>query len=76
VHDPFFDLGGNSLVGMAMVAALEKILDRKIAPAVLFGHPTVAEFAAALDAPADQPGPVAASARGERRRRAGTRIRK
>ena len=76
VHDPFFDLGGNSLVGMAMVAALEKLLDRKIAPAVLFGHPTVAEFAAALDAPADQPGPVAASARGERRRRAGTRIRK
>ncbi len=77
VHDPFFDLGGNSLVGMAMVAALEKLLDRKIAAAVLFGHPTVAEFAAALDAPAaDQPGPVAASARGERRRRAGTRIRK
>lgn len=49
VHDPFFDLGGNSLVGMAMVADIEKRLDRRIAPAVLFEHPTVAAFAAALD---------------------------
>jgi acyl transferase domain-containing protein len=48
VHDPFFDLGGNSLVGMAMVHAVERELDAPIAPAVLFEHPTVAEFAAAL----------------------------
>ncbi|WP_410590355.1 type I polyketide synthase [Amycolatopsis sp. lyj-23] len=75
VHDPFFDLGGNSLVGMAMVAALEKRLDRRIAPAVLFGHPTVAAFAAALT-DTDAPAPRAAttgSARGQRRRLAGTR---
>ncbi|EOD68339.1 type I polyketide synthase [Amycolatopsis vancoresmycina] len=75
VHDPFFDLGGNSLVGMAMVAALEKRLGRKIAPAVLFGHPTVAAFAAALT-DTDAPAPRAAttgSARGQRRRLAGTR---
>jgi NAD(P)-dependent dehydrogenase (short-subunit alcohol dehydrogenase family) len=74
VHDPFFDLGGNSLVGMAMVADIEKRLDRRIAPAVLFEHPTVAAFAAALDG-----GPARATAttardsglaRGERRRRA------
>jgi acyl transferase domain-containing protein len=49
VHDPFFDLGGNSLVGLAMVRALEKELGAAIAPATLFEHPTVAEFAAALD---------------------------
>ncbi len=74
-HDPFFDLGGNSLVGMAMVAALEKRLGRPIAPAVLFGHPTVAAFAAALT-DTDSPAPRAAttgSARGRRRRLAGTR---
>ncbi|WP_410643393.1 SDR family NAD(P)-dependent oxidoreductase [Amycolatopsis sp. lyj-346] len=75
VHDPFFDLGGNSLVGMAMVAALEKRLGLPIAPAVLFGHPTVAAFAAALT-DTDSPAPRAAttgSARGQRRR-AGTRL--
>jgi acyl transferase domain-containing protein len=75
VHDPFFDLGGNSLVGMAMVAALEQRLGLPIAPAVLFGHPTVAAFAAALT-DTDSPAPRAAttgSARGQRRRLAGTR---
>jgi acyl transferase domain-containing protein len=75
VHDPFFDLGGNSLVGMAMVAALEKRLGLPIAPAVLFGHPTVAAFAAALT-DTDSPAPRATttgSARGQRRRLAGTR---
>lgn len=51
VHDPFFDLGGNSLVGMATVHAVEKELDIVIAPATLFAHPTIAEFAAALDHP-------------------------
>jgi acyl transferase domain-containing protein len=69
VHDPFFDLGGTSLVGMAMVAAIEKVVGRAIAPAVLFAHPTVAAFAAELAA-SDQPRPVAGASRGERRRRA------
>ena len=76
IHDPFFDLGGNSLVGMAMVAAIEKQLDRRIAPAVLFEYPTVAAFAAALDgATADRtaagPGHESGSARGARRRARG-----
>ncbi|HEY0495451.1 MAG TPA: SDR family NAD(P)-dependent oxidoreductase [Kutzneria sp.] len=69
VHDPFFDLGGTSLVGMAMVAAIEKVVGRAIAPAVLFAHPTVAAFATELTA-ADQPKPVVGASRGERRRRA------
>ncbi|MDI5967114.1 type I polyketide synthase [Streptantibioticus silvisoli] len=72
VNDPFFDLGGTSLVGMAMVTALERLLDRRIAPALLFEHPTVATFTAALDAAGEEPAAVAAgSSRGERRRRAG-----
>ncbi|MFC0429842.1 type I polyketide synthase [Kutzneria buriramensis] len=69
VNDPFFDLGGTSLVGMAMVTAIEKVVGRPIAPAVLFAHPTVAAFAAELTEP-DQPKPVVGVSRGERRRRA------
>ena len=79
VHDPFFDLGGNSLVGLAMVLAVEKELDVPIAPAVLFEHPTVAAFAAALEradagggdgCAAAQQALATSSARGQRRRRA------
>jgi acyl carrier protein len=76
VDDPFFDLGGNSLVGMAMVLAVEKQLDTTIAPAVLFEHPTVAQFAAAVrpaagtGASTPQDAVAISSARGQRRRRA------
>jgi NAD(P)-dependent dehydrogenase (short-subunit alcohol dehydrogenase family)/acyl carrier protein len=81
IHDPFFDLGGNSLVGMAMVLAVEKELDSAIAPAVLFEHPTVAAFAAALDRAGGQDKTAqelltTSSARGSRRRRARTDSRK
>ncbi|RBM20492.1 type I polyketide synthase [Streptomyces sp. PT12] len=75
VHDPFFDLGGNSLVGMAMVTALERRLDRRIAPAVLFEHPTVAAFAGALDG-GPGPGLATGTARGERRRARNSRTQK
>ncbi len=75
IHDPFFDLGGNSLVGMAMVLAIEKELGVPIAPAVLFEHPTVAAFAAAVDGAggddtAARQALTSSSARGQRRRRA------
>jgi acyl transferase domain-containing protein len=78
VHDPFFDLGGNSLVGMAMVRAVETALGVRIAPAVLFEHPTVAEFAAALDRPDENVEDLlsTSSDRGQRRRRARTGGRK
>jgi len=75
MNDPFFDLGGNSLVGLAMVLAVEKKLDTPIAPAVLFEHPTVAAFAAALGRAGGQDEAAqqlltTSSARGQRRRRA------
>ncbi|MEV0203376.1 acyltransferase domain-containing protein, partial [Nonomuraea sp. NPDC050691] len=80
VHDPFFDLGGNSLVGMAMVLAVEKELGRAVPPALLFEHATVAEFTAALGEAGGAGGDgrdgsgqealAGSSARGERRRRA------
>ncbi|MFF9626468.1 SDR family NAD(P)-dependent oxidoreductase [Streptomyces griseosporeus] len=71
VHDPFFELGGNSLIGMSMVAALEKRLGRPVAPALLFEHPTVAAMAAALAGDAAGAGvPQRAGDRMERRRQA------
>ncbi|MTD15354.1 SDR family NAD(P)-dependent oxidoreductase [Nakamurella sp. YIM 132087] len=76
IRDPFFDLGGNSLVGAAMVRELELRLDRPIPPAALYQHPTVAEFAAALGGPGGGAAEPAAAllagsaARGARRRRA------
>jgi hypothetical protein len=88
VHDPFFDLGGNSLVGLAMLHALEHELATAIPPAVLFEHPTVAEIAAALDRSTSTSSPPSAAGdagsrlidasadRGERRRRARTAGRK
>jgi acyl transferase domain-containing protein len=77
IHDPFFDLGGNSLVGMAMVHAVEKQIDATIAPAVLFEHPTVAQFAAALEQTGDgREALVSSSDRGQRRRRARPATRK
>jgi acyl transferase domain-containing protein len=51
VHDPFFELGGNSLVGLAVVHAVESETSTVIAPATLFGNPTVAQFATALEHP-------------------------
>ncbi|MGX7825906.1 SDR family NAD(P)-dependent oxidoreductase [Actinokineospora sp. 24-640] len=76
VDDPFFDLGGNSLLGMAMVLAIERQLGVAIPPAVLFEHPTVAAFAAAVDGGPGEPAAgggmalTAGSARGARRRKA------
>ncbi|MDT0267350.1 SDR family NAD(P)-dependent oxidoreductase [Streptomyces sp. DSM 44915] len=75
VHDAFFDLGGNSLVGMAMVAEFERRLERPIAPAVLFEHPTVAAFATALDG-GSQPRRATGTTRGEQRRARRSRTRK
>jgi acyl transferase domain-containing protein/acyl carrier protein len=76
VDDPFIDLGGNSLVGMAMVRVLEKELDMPVAPAALFQYPTVAELARWLSEDST-PGAARAGSRtrGEHRRtlRAGRR---
>jgi NAD(P)-dependent dehydrogenase (short-subunit alcohol dehydrogenase family) len=74
VDDPFFELGGNSLVGTAVVRALRKELALPIAPAVLFEHPTVADLARwaaeAAGAGGGPPDPAqsVSTARGERRR--------
>jgi amino acid adenylation domain-containing protein len=52
VHDNFFDLGGNSIRLLAVLAALrERGLDGGLRLVELFRHPTVAALAARLDGP-------------------------
>ncbi|MEO3812450.1 SDR family NAD(P)-dependent oxidoreductase [Sphaerisporangium sp. B11E5] len=72
VHDPFFDLGGNSLVGMSIVRALEEQLRVSVPPAALFEHPTVAELATRIGGEPAGAEPLAARERGRRRRQART----
>ncbi|EKE80856.1 type I polyketide synthase [Idiomarina xiamenensis] len=43
--DNFFDLGGNSLVGLQVVAELRKEFDAELTPVVLYEAPTVAALA-------------------------------
>jgi len=45
-HDNFFHLGGDSLRGMRVVAAVEATLGATLTLEVLFDHPTIAELAA------------------------------
>ncbi|MCP3804694.1 SDR family NAD(P)-dependent oxidoreductase [Allokutzneria sp. A3M-2-11 16] len=76
VHDPFFELGGTSLVGLVVIARLGKEFSVELAAASLFEKPTVAQFAELLReqaAPgAESPAKVlkGSAQRGERRRTA------
>jgi acyl transferase domain-containing protein/acyl carrier protein len=48
VHDNFFDLGGNSLLGLQVVAEISRELGVEVAPVTLFESPTVAALARQL----------------------------
>jgi polyketide synthase 12 len=48
VHDPFFELGGTSLVGMAIATRLERDLGVTLPAASLLERPTVAGLATLL----------------------------
>jgi acyl carrier protein len=48
IHDPFFELGGNSLMGILIIAQLQKALQTPLSAAVLFEYPTIATLAAML----------------------------
>ena len=45
VKDNFFDLGGDSLCAVQLITQVERLSGRAIPPAILFGSPTIAQFA-------------------------------
>lgn len=70
-HDNFFDLGGNSVRLLAVLAALQEHPEyRDLTLIDLFRHPTVAAVAAHLDRTAEQSAPHEEAARRGSDRRA------
>jgi acyl carrier protein len=65
IHDNFFDLGGDSMVGIQVVARANE-MQLQLSPDQLFEHQTIAELAALLPAGADlpEPSPMSADAAG------------
>ncbi|WP_345144871.1 amino acid adenylation domain-containing protein, partial [Dactylosporangium darangshiense] len=64
--DNFFDLGGNSLLAVQVVARVRAALDADIALAELFDRPTVAALAASMHTTSEPgDGPIARADRGE-----------
>jgi acyl carrier protein len=73
VNDSFFELGGDSLLGIQLTSTVKKQLGAKVSAVTLFEAPTVASLAALIEARrgTEAPAPAAVDAsrqRGERRR--------
>lgn len=51
IHDNFFEIGGHSLVGIQMLAHVERELGKKLPIKTLFQAPTIAELAMLLQGP-------------------------
>jgi acyl transferase domain-containing protein len=49
VFDDFFDMGGNSLLGVQLIAAIRKAVGAKLPMRALFDQPTIAEIAAQVE---------------------------
>jgi amino acid adenylation domain-containing protein len=63
VDDSFFDLGGDSLSGMRVVAAANAALDADLKVGTLFEAPTIARLAARVDGEAARRAPLVAGER-------------
>jgi NAD(P)-dependent dehydrogenase (short-subunit alcohol dehydrogenase family) len=50
VHDSFFELGGDSFLGIQVIAKIKKQLNVKVSAVTLYEGPTVAALAAVIDA--------------------------
>ena len=61
VHDSFFAVGGNSLIGTMILNQLADQSGLALPPATMFEHPTIAELAAFLDASAPPESTAAAT---------------
>jgi amino acid adenylation domain-containing protein len=55
IHDNFFDHGGHSLLALRLTRIIERTLQRRLSPAALYEHPTIAELADHLRTGAEQP---------------------
>ncbi|WP_304117836.1 non-ribosomal peptide synthetase, partial [Mycolicibacterium bacteremicum] len=60
VDESFFDLGGDSIAAMRLVAAVNEELDADLAVSVIFSSPTVAALGAQLEAGSGGGQPIAA----------------
>jgi acyl carrier protein len=49
IHDNFFDLGGNSLLGLRLVALIQEQFDIELPVRTIFDMPTVASLATAVE---------------------------
>ncbi|HKX32879.1 MAG TPA: SDR family NAD(P)-dependent oxidoreductase [Blastocatellia bacterium] len=69
IHDNFFDLGGNSLIGLKVISRLKKELNLEIPVVALFEGPTVSALAKVISrGQAAEPAHAVSRNRGERRR--------
>jgi len=69
-HDNFFEIGGNSLIGLQLIARLKKEFKRPVPAVALFEAPTVSALAAYLRPEAEPVEDRVAAQLQERRRRA------
>ena len=49
IHDNFFEMGGNSLIGIQLLSQIRKLFQIELSLRYLFAAPTVAEFALAIE---------------------------
>ena len=50
IHDKFFELGGHSLLAIQLIATIRESFQVELPPQRLFEAPTIAEFAASIEA--------------------------
>jgi acyl transferase domain-containing protein/acyl carrier protein len=67
LHDNYFELGGNSLVSLQVIAELQKEFDTQLSPIIIFEAPTVSELAKRLGPAKPQQEKVAVAQFAERR---------
>ncbi|WP_156661347.1 non-ribosomal peptide synthetase, partial [Mycobacterium sp. 852002-51163_SCH5372311] len=63
VDDPFFDLGGDSISAMRLIAAINAALDADLSVRTVFEAPTVAQLACRIGVGSRRPEPLVAVAR-------------
>jgi acyl transferase domain-containing protein/acyl carrier protein len=69
LHDNYFELGGNSLVSLQVIAELQKEFDTQLSPIIIFEAPTVSELAKVLGPAKPQQERIAIAQFAERRQR-------